>query len=215
MMDIDVKGLVPRFLWNDKNGHAMCRAIEAGLKDFLAITEAAAGAWGDPDQMPDWRLDEVAWEYNIPYDYTADIAIKREWIRRAYDLSRLYGTKEGVAQYLGAYFSDAQVQEGGEYGGDPFHYRINLYGAWTAEKVAWAINAANTVKNVRSVLDAMTIKTPTIETDARVYAGIALYGIVWRRFPAMEQPDIDAEAWLADESEAYLADERGILLTQE
>ena len=192
-MDIDVRRLVPRFILADRNGMALAKAIEAGMRDFLAVAKEALDNLNNPDEMPEWRLDEVAWEYSIPYDYTAAVEIKREWIRNAYALSRLYGTAAGVEQYLKGYFEDVALEEAAEYGGDPFHFRISLHGEGTAEKVMWAVKAARMVKNVRSVMENMTIRPDTVEAGEQLYIGTIIYGSENQRFTAMAQPDLDGD----------------------
>ena len=124
MMDFDIRALVPRFILEDKDGLAMAKALEAGLKDFLEICQQGLDTWGNVDEMPEWRLDELAWEYNIPYDYNAGISVKREWIRNAYSLSRMYGTPEGIMRYMAGYFEEATLQENWEYSGQPYHFRM-------------------------------------------------------------------------------------------
>ena len=153
LMEFDLGRIVPRFILQDRTGYAMAKAIEAGLKDFLVICQEGLDTWSDPDKMPEWRLDELAWEYGIPYDYDASEDIKRKWIREVYPLSRLYGTAEGIARYMDAYLQDAKLEENWEYGGDPFHFRMNFQGGWTPENIAWANKAIETVKNARSLLD--------------------------------------------------------------
>lgn len=210
MMDFDIKGLVPRFIWDDKNGHAMAKAMEAGLKDFLAVCKTGLDNWGNVQAMPEWRLDEMAWEYNIPYDFTADVEVKREWISNVYGLSRLYGTPEGIVEYMGAYFENATLQEAWEYGGQPFHFRMIFPDSWTPEKVAWATRAINEVKNVRSVLDTYTFIGKWLHN---IYAGCALYTYESGTYhlPAVE---IEND-WYIDELSNMLLDENGILLIVE
>lgn len=215
MMDIDIRGLVPRFILRDQNGYALAKALEAGLKAFLSIAQGGLDTWGDVDMMPEWRLDEMAWEYGIPFDYTAEVEVKRAWIRDAWALSRLYGTPEGMRKYLAGYFDGAKVQEAAEYDGDPYHFQILLEGEWNAAKVAWAQAAAEATKNVRSVLDGMRVLVPDISALHQLYVGLALYGAENVSFGATEQPDLDEEGFLVDERGNYLMDERGIALTDE
>lgn len=211
MMDFDIKGLVPRFIWNDRNGHAMAKALEAGLKDFLAVCKMGLDTWGNVDNMPEWRLDEMAWEYNIPYDHTADVEIKRKWIADVFPLSRMYGTPEGIIQYLGAYFDDAVLEESWQYDGDPYHFRMNFAGGWTPEKVAWATNAIKTVKNVRSVLDLYHFMA---EWKQKLRAGCAFYGMEKGEYTVSKEdaPDLD---YYADEDGDMLLDENGLPLIVE
>ena len=215
MMDIDIRGLVPRFILRDQNGYAMAKALEAGLNAFLAVAQGGLDTWGNVDKMPEWRLDEMAWEYGIPFDYTADAEVKRAWIRDAWALSRLYGTLDGMRRYLAGYFDGAEVVEAADYSGDPYHFRIDLTGEWNAAKVAWAQAAAEATKNVRSVLDGMRVLVPEIKALHQLYVGLALYGAEMASFGATENPDLDAEGFLVDERGNYLMDERGIALTDE
>lgn len=210
MMEFDLNRLVPRFILEDKNGYAMAKAIEAGLKDFLAIAQTGLDTWGNVDEMPVWRLDELAWEYNIPYDYNAETDVKREWIRNVMQLSRLYGTPEGIVQYMGAYFDSAMLQENWEYGGDPFHFRMIFPDSWTPEKVAWATKAIQTVKNIRSLLDSYTFQGKWLQN---LYAGCALYTYEGGTYhlPAVEITN----DWYIDEDSNMLLDEDGILLIVE
>ena len=210
MMDFDIKGLVPRFIWNDRNGHALCKAMEAGLNDFLDVCRLGLDTWGNVENMPEWRLDEMAWEYNIPYDYTAETSVKRSWIAGVFQLSRMYGTSEGIRQYMGGYFDETTLEENWEYGGDPFHFRALFSGSWTPESVAWATTAINAIKNVRSVLDSYTFKG---QWPHNIYAGCALYTYESGTYhlPAVE---ITSD-WYIDEIGNMLLDEDGILLIVE
>lgn len=210
MMKFDLTRLVPRFILEDKDGYAMAKAIEAGMKDFLAVAQIGLETWGDVDKMPEWRLDELAWEYNIPYDYNANIEIKREWIRNVQALSRMYGTPDGIAQYMGGYFEEATVEENWEYDGDPFHFRVRFPGSWTPEKVAWATKAIQAVKNVRSVLDRYTFVG---KWQHNLYVGCAMYT---HEATSYSVPLVVIENdWYIDELENMLLDENGILLIVE
>lgn len=213
MTNVDISRLVPRFIMNDRNGRALAKAIEAGLNDFLGICDQGVKCVSDPENMPEWRLDEMAWEYNIPYDYDADISVKRGWIKDAYALSRLYGTADGIAKYIGTYFEGATVQEAADYNGDPFHFKVILSGVRNVSDANWALAAANAIKNVRSALDEMLCDLPVIETNAAFYAGAALYGAVGMEMINDEQPDIDDIDWIGDESDELLSDERNVGLT--
>ena len=153
MFSIDVADLFPRFLLNDKNGYAMAKAIEAGLNYFLEKCQDGLDCVLDVEKMPEWRLDELAWEYNCLYDYGADIEQKRAWIRDAMPMYRLYGTPQAVYKYLAGYFDGIELEENWQYGGDPFHFRVTADGEWTPENEAWARKAIAAAKNVRSVLD--------------------------------------------------------------
>lgn len=175
MFTFDVANLFPRFLLNDKNGYAIAKAIEAGLKFFLAKCQDGIDCVLDIEKMPEWRLDEMAWELNCLYDYTAGIETKRQWIRDAVPLFAAYGTPSAIYKYLAGYFEEVEVEENWQYGGDPFHFRVNVSGEWTPANEAWARRAIAATQNVRSVLDDLRV-------GCSIAIGIAATGEIKERF---------------------------------
>ena len=155
----DLTRIVPRFILNDKNGYAIAKAMEAALNFFLAKCQEGLDCLQDVDKMPEWRLDEMAWECGCLYDENAGIEQKREWIRNATPLYAIWGTKKSVAEYLKGYFGEIEVEENWQYGGEPFHFRMTVGGEWTPENEAWARRAVEMAKNVRSVLDDLSAGT--------------------------------------------------------
>lgn len=148
---------VPGFILRDKNGYALARAIEAALEYLNSRAKSGYETVRDVDSMPEWRLDEMAWELNCLYEYNASIEQKRKWIREARPLYRIWGTKESLQEYLDGYFDNVEVEENWVYGGDPYHFRIFVEGTWNPATEAWTINAVNKAKNVRSILDDIAI----------------------------------------------------------
>lgn len=185
MFTFDVTRHVPRFILQDKNGYAVAKAIEAALQIMNDTIQRGVHCTLNYDTMPEWRLDEMAWETNCLYDYNADIATKREWIKNAIPLYRLFGTPQAVYQYIGSYFDDVDLEENWQYDGDPYHFRVTVEGEWTAEKEVWARRAINTAKNVRSVLDSLRIGT-------KCHIGMTATGDVLTRFA---YPLTGAENW--------------------
>lgn len=211
MFGFEIERWVPRYILKDKNGYAVAKAIEAAVQAANGIILQAVNCLYDYDSMPEWRLDELAWETNCPYDYTADIAIKRQWIRDAKARYRLYGTREGICQYMAGYFDDVTLQEAWEYGGQPFHFLVNFEGTWTPEKVSWATSAIGSVKNVRSILDLFRF----VATMRRMlYAGCAMYSGETGTFQ-VAGVDMAGMNWYIDENEEMLLDENGVLLIVE
>ncbi len=174
-IDFDIKSLVPQFLYSDRNGYALCMAIQAAFEYVAEKVEEGIAILQDVVAMPEWRLDELAWEYNILYDYSADVETKRGWIRNAAHSYSLYGTPAGVMQYLEATFGSAVLEEWWEYGGDPYHFRVTVDGEYNEENKAWAMKAANTAKNVRSVLDEIIFNSGNVTVP--MYVGAAVIGV--------------------------------------
>ena len=141
MFKFYVSRFVPKFILADKNGHAIAKAIEAAMQYMNKAIDTGVKCIYDFDTMPEWRLDELAWETNCLYDFHADVEAKRAWIRRAIPLYRLYGTPAAIYEYLDGYFDDIDVEENWQYGGDHYHFRVTVDGTWTPENEAWARKA--------------------------------------------------------------------------
>ena len=166
MIDVMIRNLFPRYILADKNGYAMAKAIEKGLHIMCDIVQNGLDIALDVEKMPEWRLDEKAWELGCPYDYSADVESKRRWIRDAYPMFAQYGTPQAIYSYLEGYFDAVEVEENWQYGGKPYHFRVNVAGEWTEANEKWARMAIGTAQNVRSVLDGVTI----YQTDSLVFA---------------------------------------------
>lgn len=124
MMNVAIERLVPRFIMRDKNGYAMAKAIEKCVQIVTEAAENAMATFGDVDRMPSWRLDELAREWNLIYDFNAYITDKRRWVKNAWSSARYLGTPEAVAQHVGQMYMHVEVQEWWEYDGEPWHYRL-------------------------------------------------------------------------------------------
>lgn len=124
MMNVAIERLVPRFIMRDKNGYAMAKAIEKCVQIVTEAAENAMATFGDVDRMPSWRLDELAREWNMIYDFNAYITDKRRWVKNAWSSARYLGTPEAVAQHVGQMYMHVEVQEWWEYDGEPWHYRL-------------------------------------------------------------------------------------------
>ena len=161
MLDHRCDDWTPAFRRRDRNTRALAKAIEAGMRALNAIAQQGFDCIAKVETMPEWRLDELAWEYNLLYDETADIETKRGWIADALSLYTLSGTAAGIEKYLRAAFDTAQVEEWFDYEGEPFHFRVNLSGKWSEETNAWAYKTIERIKNVRSVLDSIVFDSET------------------------------------------------------
>lgn len=175
MFEFEAARWVPRFILDDKNGYAVAKAIEAAMKYLNDTILQGVKCITDYDSMPEWRLDELAWELNCLYDYSADIETKRTWIKNAVPLYRLWGTPHAIYQYVRGYFDNIDLEENWIYGGEPYHFRMTVEGEWTAKNEAWVRRAIQTAKNVRSVLDSLRI-------GHRCFIGITAEGGVLARF---------------------------------
>lgn len=157
MIAADIRQLVPNFILNDRTGYAMAKAIEKGMEMLCQTIQDGIDTVIDVTKMPEWRLDELAWELDALYDYDAEVENKREWISNAESLYESYGTPDAIYNFLSGYFDEVELEESWQYGGDPYHFRVTVNGSWDASKEAWAARAIAVTKNVRSVLDDLSI----------------------------------------------------------
>jgi len=171
MIKYDIYQLWPKFMLRDRNGYAMAKALEAGINYFLRKCQEGIDTVLDVEKMPEWRLDEMAWELNCLYDANADIDTKRGWIRTALPYYSLYGTPEIVRKYISAAYDNVDVEEAWETGGDPYHFNISVDGLWTPEKYEWIQRAVGKTKNVRSILDKIVFNSG--KSDAEISAAAA------------------------------------------
>lgn len=178
MFTVDIAKHVPAFILADKNGYALARAIQAGLQIMNDTVKAAVDCITDYDEMPEWRLDELAWEYDILYDYSADIELKRKWIREAEAMYSLYGTPAVIAEYLKVVYDVVQVEEWWRYDGEPYHFRVTVADEWTQESADWATAAIAKSKNVRSILDNIFFSSMTSEANGKHSFAVAGMEIV-------------------------------------
>lgn len=154
-MNFELRQLFPTFLLADHNGYAMAKAIEAGLRMMCKTVQGGMDALQDVDKMPEWRLDEMAWETGCLYDYNADVAVKRRWVKNAIPYYSLFGTVQAIYEVLDGYFENIVVEESWEYGGEAFHFRVSAEGEWTKEASELLGRIVERAKNVRSILDGL------------------------------------------------------------
>ena len=174
MIELDIARLTPRFLMRDNNGRAIARAMEAGLKRFLADVSAGVDVVTDVDKMPEWRLDEIARERRIAwYDFAADIDVKRAVVKSWPRSMRHLGTPGVIEDVAIKYFGDAVCEEWWEYGAPEFHFR--LYTANVKEgtrNAALVTKLVEAIKNVRSVFDGVFFEAAS--GSAEVYYAAAM-----------------------------------------
>ena len=132
----------------------------------------------DYDTMPEQRLDELAWETNFLYDYNSDVETKRRLLKNVFDIYRRLGTPLAMENALQAIFPGSSLQEWFEYGGEPYHFRIEIEmpesGA-TPEQQARALRNVLFYKNARSVLDKINYFDQC--DDAVMHVGAAMTGM--------------------------------------
>lgn len=176
MIDFTIHQLFPDFILADKNGYAMSKAIERALQIMCSTIQTGVDNLQNIDKMPEWRLDEMAWELGCLYDHNANVETKRRWIKDATPLHSALGTPQAIYNFLEGFFDQVEVEEHWQYAGDPFHFRVTVSGEWNDANEAWLRRAIAASKNVRSVLDNIALGSGTTIIVSGEGGVLARYG---------------------------------------
>lgn len=168
---------VPAFLREDRNTWALAKAIEHAVGQFLNDVRTADLYLTDVESMPEWALDEYAYGNGVHwYDVDASLYRKRMWAMDAKTMRRCLGTREGVERLIRGVYDKGVVEEWFDYGGEPYHFRIRVYGETGSETMTWAKAAADTAKNCRSILDSFSFGIDEgISLSERIVTGMSIY----------------------------------------
>lgn len=162
MIEFKIHQLFPDFLLADRNGYAMAKAIERALQMMCETIQTGVDNLQDIDKMPEWRLDEMAWELGCLYDHNASIATKQRWIRDATPLYAALGTPQAIYNFLEGFFEQVELEENWQYAGESFHFRVTVSGEWNSANEEWTRRAIASAQNVRSILDDIAIGSGTV-----------------------------------------------------
>ncbi len=154
-MTYNVKDHLPAWLYKDVNGKAVAMAIQAGMRKLNEIVETSKKLITDVSTAPEWRLDELAWELDCPYDLAANVETKRKWIQLAYKTNRYLGTKAAMEEWLQAYDDTLYVEVVSSY---PYAYTIKstAYEStedWPESLQAWVAKVASYTAGARDSLE--------------------------------------------------------------
>jgi len=79
------------------------------------------------DQLPERLLDILAHDFKVDWwdpDYT--LWEKRRTLKDSWRVHKMLGTKAAVETAIRAIYPKTEVQEWFEYGGEPYHFRLNI-----------------------------------------------------------------------------------------
>ncbi|MCH5195949.1 MAG: phage tail protein I [Oscillospiraceae bacterium] len=106
------------------------------------------------DELPEELLDILAYDFKVDwYDTEAPIENKRKAIKECFMVHKYKGTKYAVETALHSMFEDAKVEEWFEYGGEPYHFKLTVYGGSSGGGLKNLYLKVQYAKNLRSVMD--------------------------------------------------------------
>lgn len=147
LKNLDLLSLQTNQMKNDNTTQAMCQALNGSLREVVEKIPLCT-IRTQIDNLPEHILDEIALSKNIFwYDAKANIIVKRNLIKSSEKVFRYLGTNYAIEQVIKDYFSDGEIQEWYEYGGDPFHFRVLTSNAKVNGELADQFN--NAVEKVK------------------------------------------------------------------
>ena len=152
--------ILPQNLLADKKINAAARALDDELQK---ITEATRNALLLPrlDELSEEVIDLLAWQWHVDfYEPSMSIETKRQLVRESIAWHRIKGTKAAVEKMAQTVFKGGVVTEWFEYGGEPYHFRIDVLNApnMTKESRERLLAVVNASKNTRSWLDELRFR---------------------------------------------------------
>lgn len=147
---------LPSSLKNNTDMICLSYALKKAVERLL-VFERSAMVYNFIDELPEQVLDALACDLHVDwYNYSYSIDIKRAVIKNSIKIYQKMGTKYAVETALRDIYKGAEATEWFEYGGKPYHFKIDVdisregmtenTGSEIAEKV-------NFYKNLRSHCD--------------------------------------------------------------
>ena len=162
--------ILPQNLLRDEQIKAAAQALDAELQKITAATKEAL-LLPRLDELPEAVIDLLAWQWHVDfYEPNMSLKTKRQLVRESIAWHRLKGTKAAVEKMVQAVFRGGVVTEWFEYGGEPYHFRVDILSApqITAENTTRLLNViaardADTTANLRAG------GLPSVCTEYEVY----------------------------------------------
>lgn len=113
------------------------------------------------DDLDEETVDDLAWQFHVDYyDIGLSLEKKRALVKSAIRDHKYKGTPWAVKSVVKSIRGDVDIVEWFDYGGDPYHFRIEGFdGAMvTAKELERLVAAIGTVKNTRSWLDGVAFR---------------------------------------------------------
>jgi len=156
---LNILSTLPAVLATDNSLNALAASISAVLANRVIEIRAAA-IYTRIDELPEDLLDTLAFDFKCDWwDYDYSPSEKRETLKKIWYIHKHKGTPSAVETALSAIYPDSKVEEWFEYGGAPYHFRINIpvdESTLDPVKHAKVMRLINYYKNLRSVLDSVS-----------------------------------------------------------
>lgn len=179
--EAELLDFLPSSLKNDTDmvclSYAMKRAFER-----LFIYERQAMVCNYIDELPECVLDALACDLHVDwYNFSYSVNIKRAVIKNSIKIYQKMGTKYAVETALRDVYKDADTTEWFDYGGQPYHFKINVdisRDGMTENTGREITEAVKFYKNLRSHCDGIYYRLGMDAADVSAAAFTHLGGIL-------------------------------------
>lgn len=160
LQSVSLIDILPPNLLADKQIYAAARALDDELQKITAATRNAL-LLPRLDELSEDVIDLLAWQWHVDfYEPSMSIETKRQLVRESIAWHRIKGTKAAVEKMAQTVFKGGVVTEWFEYGGEPYHFRIDVLNApnMTEESRDRLLAVVKASKNTRSWLDELRFR---------------------------------------------------------
>lgn len=167
---VKLEDLLPQNMRADAGVIAAARALDGELSAVTAAIEECV-LIARVDELPEQVIDLLAWQWHVDfYDYNLSLDKKRSLVKKSLDMHRIKGTPAAVEAVVTAAFKSAKVVENWEYGGQPYHFKVEMVreGMPSRNELESLSRSINAVKNVRSWIDEISFQRDVV---GKVYVG--------------------------------------------
>ena len=158
--ETEISKILPSSLQADKN---VVYASKAATDSINKVTTETVNEliMSRIDKLPEPVVNSLARQLHVDtYSEDLDISQKRELVKNAIKDHKYKGTSWAVKSVVEVLLGYAKVEEWFEYGGSPFHFRVNgSFGPIpSGDKLQSLVDAIYEAKNVRSWLDGVAFQ---------------------------------------------------------
>ena len=157
--ELNLKKLLPHWMQEEDFDAALANAISDLMKDTCSRYRTLR-VWDQIDNLTSSELDELAYELSVDWwDSSWDIDTKRKVIKTCQQIMSKRGTKWAVEQLGLSTLGSCRVWEWFDYGGSPYHFKIETFETLTDEAMAKFVAMVGKIKPARCSLDSVDAVT--------------------------------------------------------
>ena len=164
--------ILPANILEDEKVAAAAQALDREIQEVTKATIEVLHI-SRIDELPEAVVDLLAWQWHVDfYDQNLSLDKRRALVKNSIRWHMKKGTKAAVEEMVQTVFESGRVTEWFEYGGEPYHFKIDLLSAprIVQEDLEKVVRVINSVKNTRSWLDSLGFIR---ESEGKQYYGIA------------------------------------------